>query len=129
VPDQQEHHSQALHGSGSECAAALSRECDAALSRAFSLLGKRWNGMILHALSPGPAGYSELRRALGTITDSVLSDRLTELATAGLVTRSVTDTRPPGVSYALTDAGSALLPVLTQLSLWAAANLTEPNGG
>ena len=102
------------------------RACDGDLSQAFNLLGKRWNGMILHALSPGPAGYAQLRRSLGTITDSVLSDRLTELAVAGLVTRSVTDARPPGVSYALTGAGIALLPVLEQLSQWASANLRAP---
>ena len=97
--------------------------CDAWLRRAFDLLGKRWNGVILGVLSQGPAGFSELRRAVGTITDSVLSDRLAELAAEGLVRRSVTDTRPPGVSYALTDAGAAILPVLDQLAAWAHRNL------
>jgi DNA-binding HxlR family transcriptional regulator len=97
--------------------------CDAWLRRAFDLLGKRWNGVILGVLSHGPAGFSELRRAVGTITDSVLSDRLAELAAEGLVKRSVTDTRPPGVSYALTDAGAAILPVLDQLATWAHRNL------
>ena len=97
--------------------------CDTWLRRAFELLGKRWNGVILGVLSHGPAGFSELRRAVGTITDSVLSDRLAELAAEGLVERSVTDTRPPGVSYALTDAGAAILPVLEQLAAWAAGNL------
>jgi DNA-binding HxlR family transcriptional regulator len=99
------------------------RVCDVSIRRAFDLLGKRWNGVILETLRPGPASFSELRRALGTITDSVLSDRLTELAGAGLVERSVTDTRPPGVSYALTEAGKALLPVLAELAQWAADNL------
>ena len=79
--------------------------------------------MILESLRPGPAGFAELRRALGTITDSVLSDRLSELAGAGLVRRSVTDTRPPGVSYALTESGGALLPVLEQLAQWASGHL------
>ena len=97
--------------------------CDAWLRRAFDLLGKRWNGVILGVLSHGPAGFSELRRAVGTITDSVLSDRLAEMAAEGLIERSVTDTRPPGVSYALTDAGAAILPVLEQLAAWAACNL------
>src|ERR1700743_3047569 len=92
--------------------------CDASLRRAFDLLGKRWNGVILETLRSGPAGFSEIRRALGTITDSVLSDRLPELGAAGLVQRSVTDSRPPSVSYGLTDSGSALLPVLAQLAGW-----------
>src|ERR1700744_6342323 len=90
------------------------RACDAALTRAFDLLGKRWNGIILATLSGEPAGFAELRRGVGSITDSVLSDRLTELAEAGLVTRTVTDARPPGVSYQLTATRQALLPVLDQ---------------
>ena len=56
-------------------------------------------------LTPDGAGFAELRRSIGAITDSVLSDRLSELARAGLVERTVTDTRPPGVSYRLTDIG------------------------
>jgi DNA-binding HxlR family transcriptional regulator len=101
------------------------RQCDPALARAFEFLGKRWNGMILGTLSFGAAGFAELRRSLEPITDSVLSDRLTELALAGLVSREITDTKPPGVSYALTPAGHALTPHLDGLAKWAACNLTE----
>ncbi len=97
--------------------------CDAALTVAFGLLGKRWNGIILGALRSGPAGFAEIRRAIGSITDSMLSDRLGELTTAGLVERTVTDTRPPGVSYELTAAGTALVPILDQLGTWAADHL------
>lgn len=99
------------------------RACDVWLARAFDFLGKRWNGVILGTLSSGPAGFAELRRGVGTITDSVLSDRLAELGAAGLVARSVTDSRPPGVTYALTPAATGLVPVLEQIAVWAAANL------
>jgi DNA-binding HxlR family transcriptional regulator len=97
--------------------------CDAALGLAFGLLGKRWNGIILGVLTNGPAGFADLRRGVGQITDSVLSDRLTELCAAGLVERSVTDSRPPGVNYSLTRAGSGLVPILEQLAKWAGNNL------
>jgi DNA-binding HxlR family transcriptional regulator len=100
------------------------RACDRALTRAFDFLGKRWNGIILATLAGDPAGFAELRRAVGSITDSVLSDRLTELGEAGLVSRTVTATRPPGVSYELTAAGKALLPVLDQLARWSADHLS-----
>jgi DNA-binding HxlR family transcriptional regulator len=82
--------------------------------------------VILAALSTGPVGYAELRRGVGTITDSVLSDRLTELAAGGLIERTVTDTKPPGVTYALTAAGAALFPILQQLAGWADEYLAEP---
>jgi DNA-binding HxlR family transcriptional regulator len=97
--------------------------CDAGLVRAFEFLGKRWSGVILGSLSTGPVGYAELRRGVGAITDSVLSDRLTELVAGGLIKRTVTDARPPGVTYALTDAGKALFPILQELAQWADAFL------
>ena len=99
--------------------------CDAALVAAFGLLGKRWNGLILGTLTHEGSGFADLRRAVGAITDSVLSDRLSELAQAGLVERTVTDARPPGVSYRLTDAGAALRPILSELAGWASEHLPE----
>jgi len=105
------------HGSSTTSA------CDAGVRRAFDFLGKRWNGVILGTLSSGPLGFADLRRGVGAITDSVLSDRLVELAEAGLVERTVTQTRPPGVSYQLTASGSQLLPILHQLGSWADAAL------
>ena len=99
------------------------RECDGALARAFGFLGKRWNGVILATLLSGPAGFAELKRAVHGISDSVLADRLTELGRVGLVERSVCEGPPVSVSYALTPAGQALLPVLRGLTEWAADNL------
>ena len=98
-------------------------QCDAALSDAFALLGKRWNGMILGSLMEGPAGFSEIRRALQTISDSVLSDRLAELTGAGLVLREVDEGPPVAVRYRLAESGVALIPVLQDLMTWARTNL------
>jgi DNA-binding HxlR family transcriptional regulator len=101
------------------------RACSAALVRAFSFLGKRWNGMILATLLDGPAGFAQLRRAVGKIHDSVLSERLAELSAAGLVERTVDPGPPVTVSYQLTKRGQALLPALRELSAWAEVNLPE----
>jgi DNA-binding HxlR family transcriptional regulator len=99
------------------------RVCDAALARAFGFLGKRWSGVILGTLLSGPAGFAELRRAVSGISDSVLSERLTELAGAGLVQRTVDEGPPLAVTYTLTQAGHALLPALRELTAWATDNL------
>jgi DNA-binding HxlR family transcriptional regulator len=96
---------------------------DAALVRAFDLLGKRWTGVLLGTLSEGPAGFSALARAVDGISDSMLSDRLSELGDAGLVSRTVTEGPPVSVTYALTDAGRALLPALEGISRWAEEHL------
>lgn len=99
--------------------------CDAAVTLAFSVLGKRWNGMIVSSLGGGPTTFVSLRRAVDGISDTVLSDRLAELADAGLVARTVDAGPPVTVSYALTPAGEGLLPILNQLGQWASANLAE----
>jgi DNA-binding HxlR family transcriptional regulator len=102
--------------------------CDrgrAALGRAFEFLGKRWNGVLLGTLRDGPAGFRELSRAVEGISDSVLSDRLSDLAAAGLITRTVDGGPPLAVSYALTERGKALLPALQQITLWAEEHLVE----
>jgi DNA-binding HxlR family transcriptional regulator len=99
------------------------RTCDAALRRAFGFLGKRWNGVIIGTLAHGPAGFSELKRAVGGISDSVLSERLVELGGSGLVQRSVDEGPPVSVEYRLTPCGQALLPALQELTAWAKKNL------
>ena len=101
-----------------ECARA-----DEALVRAFGLLGKRWSGVLLGTLSGGPGGFRALSRAVDGISDSMLSDRLAELVEAGVVTRTVREGPPLSVTYALTEAGRALLPALEQITRWAKKHL------
>ncbi|MBD0673391.1 transcriptional regulator [Streptomyces sp. CBMA156] len=102
------------------------RTVDLALNRVFTLLGKRWTGMLLGVLTNGgPAYFSELRRAVPGISERMLSDRLTELAEAGLVVREVDAGPPLRVSYRLTEAGIALKPALTELAVWADRHLPE----
>ena len=99
--------------------------CDAAVVLAFSLLGKRWNGMIIDALGDAPLSFVALRRAVSGISDAMLSDRVSELAEAGVVSRSVDAGPPVAVTYALTRSGRDLVPLLQQLGTWASANLTR----
>lgn len=100
--------------------------CDAALSHVFEILGKRWNGVIVGALSGGPASFSQLARGVTGISDSVLSDRLSGLAQAGIVTRVVESGPPVAVTYDLTEAGRALIPALDELKRWAHLHLERP---
>lgn len=103
-------------------------QCDAAVTLAFSVLGKRWNGMIVSSLGGGPSTFVALRRAVAGISDTVLSDRLAELTQAGLVARTVDAGPPVTVSYALTASGQGLLPILDQLGTWASLNLERRSG-
>lgn len=100
--------------------------CDAALVAAFSVLGKRWNGVLLGALASGAASFSELRRSLGGISDTVLSERLSELTHCELISREVDGGPPVAVRYELTDRGQALMPALNELIDWSRENLPQP---
>lgn len=90
---------------------------------AFGLLGQRWNGVLLGALSEGPLGFAELKRAVAGISDSVLAERLARLGAAGVIERVIGEGPPVSTSYRLTTAGLALLPALRELSAWATAYL------
>ncbi len=97
--------------------------CNEALVRAFEFLGKRWSGVILGTLVSGPLGFAELGRRVEGISDSVLSERLSELQETGLVLRSVQPGPPVSVTYVLSPSGEALLPAMGELTLWAQTNL------
>jgi DNA-binding HxlR family transcriptional regulator len=99
--------------------------CDGALSKAFGFLGKRWNGVILATLQHGPLGFAELRRAVEGISDSVLSERLSELSAAGLAYREVEPGPPVAVRYRLTPDGTTLMPILSELAGWASRHLPD----
>jgi DNA-binding HxlR family transcriptional regulator len=96
------------------------KPCDEALAQAFKFLGKRWNGVILGTLTNGTSGFAELRRNVSGISDSVLSERLSELQDAGLIIRTVDPGPPVSVSYQLSETGEALIPAMHALSAWAA---------
>jgi DNA-binding HxlR family transcriptional regulator len=87
--------------------------------RAVELIGKRWAGAILWALSERPHYFGELSEAVPGLSDRLLSRRLRELETESIVRRSVHAGNPPRVSYALTEKGTALRPAIRELRDWA----------
>ena len=105
---------------------AQARHCDERLTRAFTLLGKRWSGVILGVLLQGPAHFSVLACTIPGISERMLSDRLDELSRAGLIDRTVLDGPPLGVIYQLTDGGRALGPGLLKLGEWAEHYMVPP---
>lgn len=85
---------------------------------AVELIGKRWTGAILWALSERPHYFAELSLAIPGLSDRLLSRRLRELEGEGLVERSVHPGSPARVSYSLTQKGSALRPAIRALHEW-----------
>jgi DNA-binding HxlR family transcriptional regulator len=86
---------------------------------AIELIGKRWTGAIVSALSSGPLRFAEVARAVPGLSDRLLSQRLRELEEEGLVEREVEAGTPVRVTYSLTEKGADLGPAIGELKTWA----------
>lgn len=97
--------------------------------KTIELVGKRWTGAIVEFLMGGPRRFTALRRAAPGLHDRLLSQRLKELETEGLVTRSVYAETPVHIEYALTERGRDLEKVFAELHRWADRWITAPANG
>jgi DNA-binding HxlR family transcriptional regulator len=86
------------------------------LSEVLGLLRGAWAPNVIWQLSGEPRRFGELRHDMPKISARVLSARLRELETRGLVTRRVLDTSPPSAEYSLTTLGRELLPAIDALA-------------
>ena len=83
-------------------------------AHALNLVGDRWALLVVRELMFAPKRFQMIRAGLPGITASVLTQRLAQLTQAGVVAHdAVLGT------YALTEAGRALHPVLRELCRWA----------
>lgn len=80
----------------------------------------KWQVLIVLALEDGTLRFGELKRTVGDITQRVLTENLRSLERDGYLTRDVYPGPPVAVRYTLTDIGQELLPLLKDLTLWAA---------
>ncbi len=89
-------------------------------ARALDIVGERWALMVVRELLLGPKRFTDLRAGLPHIGPDVLSQRLRELADAGLLRRRTLP--PPAASqvYELTPRGLELEPVVVALGRWGA---------
>ncbi|MBB6096887.1 DNA-binding HxlR family transcriptional regulator [Deinobacterium chartae] len=95
---------------------------------AINLLQEKWTLHIIRALLPGPAGFNELRRAVGGVNAATLSQRLEHLERMRIVEKTVHSTMPPRTSYCLTGAGVALQQVVEAIDRWGRDHLEEQDG-
>jgi DNA-binding HxlR family transcriptional regulator len=88
---------------------------------AMKLLEGRWKLVILFHLFGGKVlRFSELERAIPSITQKMLGQQLRSLAADGIVVRTAYPQVPPKVEYRLTTWGQSLCPALDAILKWAA---------
>src|SRR5215211_734086 len=85
----------------------------------WDVLGRRWSLLILKNLSSkNIVRFNELKRSLKDISNTVLSDRLSELEKEGLITKKIYPEIPLKVEYKLTAKAKDLEPILQSLDNW-----------
>ena len=99
----------------------VAEECRA-VSEVLARVGDKWTILVVNELGNGPHRFNEIRRALGSISQRMLTLTLRGLERDGLVTRTVFPTIPPKVEYALTPLGRSLLVPVSGIGLWARQN-------
>ena len=80
-----------------------------AISDVLARVGDKWSVLVVTRLGERPLRFNEMRRAIGGISQRMLTLTLRGLERDGLVTRTVFATIPPRVDYALTPLGRDLL--------------------
>ena len=90
------------------------------LEYGLMLFGGKWKSRIICVLSANERlRYSEIRKEMYNITDSVLAATLKDLIEAGIIDRKSYDEIPPRVEYSLTEKGRSVVPILQSICQWA----------
>ncbi len=85
----------------------------------------KWRMIIILALEDEPKRFGDLKRCIGDITQSVLTENLRGLQRDGYLTRTVDPGPPVAVSYELTPLGRSLLEMLKPLVFWSHEQMDE----
>ena len=93
--------------------------------RVLDLIADKWTALAIHVLAGGTFRYGELHRALGGISQKMLTQTLRNLEANGLVKRTVHAEIPPHTEYALTPLGRTLIKPLNALCAWAEAHMAQ----
>ena len=82
------------------------------------LIGDKWKVLILRELLEGTKRFGELKKAIGSVSQKVLTAQLRDMEDKGLLTRKVYAEVPPRVEYTLTGTGYSLKPILDSMVAW-----------
>ena len=93
-----------------------------AVAGVLARIGDKWTVLVVMMLADGPRRFNELKRAIGGVSQRMLTLTLRGLERDGLVSRTVYPTVPPRVEYALTELGHTLVETLGAIGNWARAN-------
>ncbi len=86
--------------------------------KTFSILGKKWSGLIIEVLLTGDHRFKEIAEEIPGVSDRVLVERLKELEDEGIVIRKELADGPIRILYGLTEKGKNLEPAMIEIQRW-----------
>jgi DNA-binding HxlR family transcriptional regulator len=88
-------------------------------------LTSRWGTLVMVALATRPHRFAELRRAVGGVSERMLSQTLKDLEADGFILRTAHPVVPPHVDYELTGLGREAAAHVVALASWIEGALPE----
>jgi DNA-binding HxlR family transcriptional regulator len=85
------------------------------VAKTSELVCERWMPLILRELMCGSQRFSEIQRGVPLISPALLSKRLRQLESGGVIERT---RRGHGCDYTLTQAGWELYPIIEAMGVW-----------
>ncbi len=85
------------------------------LAQATQLLCERWTLIVVREFIAGSTRFSELQKGVPTMSPTLLSTRIKQLVTAGIITK---EGEKGHVHYQLTQSGKELKPIVELLGAW-----------
>ena len=88
------------------------------VAMAAEVLCTRWTIVVLREMFAGSTRFNELRRGVPRMSPALLSQRLKELETAGIVARAASSADAAVSEYRLTESGRELGPLVEAFGIW-----------
>jgi len=94
------------------------------VAKASEIVAERWTPLVIAELLAGSTRFSDIRRGVPLMSQTLLSHRLKELERVGIVERG--GERARAREWHLTEAGKALGPVIQHLGEWGLRYAQDP---
>lgn len=91
---------------------------DCPVATTVSMIGSKWNLLILRNLLGRPWRFNELQRSIEGISQKALTEALRSMESDGIVARKVYPEVPPRVEYSLTELGESMRPIIKDMEVW-----------
>ena len=91
---------------------------DGAVETTLSVMGDKWEFLIVRELLDGTKRFGEIKSGLKTVTQKVLTQKLRNLEARSIIKRKMYAQVPPKVEYSLTSLGETLRPVINSMTNW-----------